>query len=321
MTTVTTNDASNQPKIPARHTFVDGCPVLPKLQCHEVKSGQAARLEWQLKTDRGELVKLTSPSNSQSESQSQSTSGETAVFDAIGTPAAGVTLRMREITGCSPEDLIHAIPVTIVDADRGTVISDRLPDAIVRGPGIYIEEWAVFDDAGQMLFSNQCSCFVRRGLFGLSTVGARDIGPPTIEEIRLSLRDSSPIDNPLLDNVEFDAAEIAQAVVRPLQFWNEASPPLRPEQTTKTFPFRELWLRGIQAYLFEIAANHYRRNHLAYAAGGVSIEDKNKEQAYSMMGMSMLEDFRNAVRLKKLEINTTLFSGHVSSQYGHRCFY
>jgi hypothetical protein len=168
-----------------------------------------------------------------------------------------------------------------------------------------------------MIFSNQCCTFVRRGLFGLSNdVSKRNLGPPTVEEIRLSLRDNSPADNTLLDDFEFDAAEIAQAVVRPLQYWNEIPPPLRPAQTTKTFPFREMWLLGIQANLFSIAANNYRRNDLQYTAGGVAVADKAKEQVYAAAGGRLMQEFQGMLRAKKIEINISMFSGSIGSSYG-----
>ena len=115
--------------------------------------------------------------------------------------------------------------------------------------------------------------------------------------------------------VEFDAAEMTQAVLRPLQYWNEIPPPIRPAQTTKTFPFREIWMLGIQSYLLEIAAHHYRRNQLAYNAGGVAVDDKNKEQYYTAASERLRQRFQEMARAKKIEINIALFSGSLGSQY------
>ena len=319
-TPVTSDECTQQNEIRPRQTYVDGCPVLPKMQCHEVTAGQSARLQWQMKTNRGEFVRLADCSSIGTSSQSSSQSEQ--AFDGVGAVAAGVTLRMRELSGYDPNtDCVHTIDVTVDQPETGEVIADALPDAIVRRPGVYLEEWAVVNNQNQLLFSNQCVCFVRRGLFGLSADPSQNnFGPPTIEEIRLTLRDSSPADNLLLDNVEYDAAEISMAVLRPISYWNESPPPLRPAMTTCTFPFREIWLRGIQAYLFEIAANHYRRNHLPYQAGGVTVDDKNKEQSYANYSAFLLKDFREQIALKKLEINTALFSGSFGSQYS-RLFY
>ena len=299
---------AQQNMIDPAQTVVDGCPVLPRLQCHEVQMGQDARLLWNFKNPQGLAVSLPDCVGAVLPNMP---------FDSVGTPGCGVTLRMRELTGIDPgQDPIYEIPVTVVNLASGLVRANALPSEIVRSAGVYLEEWAVFSITGQMLFSNQCCTFVRRGLFGVSSgADGYNAGPPTLEEIRLSLRDSSAADNTLLDSVEFDSAEIAQAVLRPIQYWNETPPPLRPLLTTRTFPFKEMWLLGIQSYLFDIAANHYRRNQLAYSAGGMSVDDKNKEQQYRAASNNMLQQFREMLRAKKIEINIGLFSGVSSSPY------
>lgn len=310
-------ECDQQNLLEAKQTVVDGCPVLPKLQCHEVQMGQDARLLWNFKTPEGEEVNLTDCNMAcESQSSQSSTSQLDENFDAIGTPSCGVELRLRELTGYCQQDKVYCVDVDIIDAGTGYVRARSLPEELVRSPGVYLEEWGVFTPDKRMLFSNQCCTFVRRGLFGLSNdINKRNLGPPTIEEIRLALRDHSAADNLLLDDVEFDAAEISQAVLRPLQYWNEIPPPIRPVQTTKTFPFREIWMLGIQAYLLEIAAHHYRRNQLAYNAGGVSVDDKNKEQFYAGASERMRARFEEMARAKKIEINIALFSGSLGSQY------
>jgi hypothetical protein len=301
-----------QNAIRPKQTVVDGCPVLPKLQCHEVQMAQNARLLWNFKSPQGEFVNLHDCLDNCS---TDSASGEN--FDLIDTPGCGPVLRIREITGYDPlQDKIHSIPVTIIDAASGLVRANPLPAAITRHPGVYLEEWAFFDPSGNMLFSNQCCTFVRRGLFGVNPdINKRNLGPPSIEEIRLAMRDNAPADNVLLDDFEFDAAEIAQAVTRPIQYWNETPPPINPLLTTKTFPFREMWLLGIQSYLFDMVASHYRRNQLAYNAGGVAVDDKNKEQQYRATSTLLTQQFREMLRAKKMEINIALFSGSIGSPY------
>lgn len=306
---------NDQNYIEPKQTIIEGCPVLPKLQCHEVQMGQDARLIWNFKDSTGENIDLTNCYDATCISASSQPAGD---FDAIGTPTCGATLRIRELSGYDPvNDLVYSVDVDVLESRTGLVRARSLPDAITRSPGIYVEEWAFFSTDGRMLFSNQCCTFVRRGLFGLSTdLTQRNYGPPTIEEIRLSLRDNAPADNLLLDALEFDAAEISQAVLRPIQMWNETPPPINPLMTTKTFPFREMWLLGIQGYLMDIAANNYSRNHLAYNAGGMSVDDKNKFQQYQQKSMALLQQFQNMLRAKKIEINISLFGGTLHSPYG-----
>jgi len=308
----TDTDCTDQNLINPPITQADGCSVLPKMQCHEIQQGQDARLEWVMRTPNGEPVNLTDCANSCS-----AAAGSCAeTFDAAGTPQCGITLRMRELSGYDgPTDAIYSMDVDITAAATGAVRAYSLPDAILRYPGVYMEEWALFSDDCRLIFSNQAVCFVGRGLFGISSNGNQwNLGPPSISEIRLSMRDNAPNDNLLLDDIEFDAAEITQAVLRPLQFWNETPPPIGL-QTTKTFPYRELWLKGIQAYLMQIAASNYRRNHLPYNAGGVSVDDKNKARDYTSYANALMKDFRDMVQAKKVEINIANFSGAVTSNY------
>ena len=305
-------NCDQQNTISPAQTVVDGCPVLPKLQCHEVQMGQDARLLWHFKNPQGEPINLTNCLSS----CSVSSQPDPTPFDPLGNPC-GAILRMRELTGIDPiKDKIYSINVSVLDAAAGLVKADALPDAIVRFPGVYLEEWAFFTSDHRMLFSNQCCTFVRRGLFGVNANPyMRNFGPPTLEEIRLAMRDNAPADNMLLDDVEFDAAEIAQAVLRPIQYWNETPPPIQPLMTTKTFPFREMWLLGIQSYLFDMVASHYRRNQLNYNAGGVAVDDKNKEQQYRAASNLLQQQFREMLRAKKIEINIGLFSGTLGSPY------
>jgi hypothetical protein len=301
-----------QDVIAANQTVVDGCPVLPKLQCHEVQMAQNAKLLWNFKNPQGKTVNLMDCMGGCSPCSVSSDQ-----FDAYNSPGCGPMLRMREISGADPiKDKVIEVNATIIDPLAGFVRSDPLPDSITRSPGVYLEEWAFFDTSGNLVFSNQCYTFVRRGLFGLSSDPYKqNLGPPTLEEIRLAMRDNSPADNMLLDDVEFDAAEIAQAVVRPVLYWNETPPPIQPLMTTKTFPFREMWLVGIQAYLFDMVASHYRRNQLAYQAGGVAVDDKNKEQQYRAISNQLTQQFREMLRAKKIEINIGLFNGVLGSPY------
>lgn len=302
-----------QNTIRTKQTIVDGCPVLTKLRCHEISAGQNARLLWNLRDTEGRTVDLSDCLLDADCDESESL----YEHDAVGDVPSGPVLRIREITGNDPtNDPIRSIPVHILDPTQGLVRCSPLPTSLAQGPGVYLEEWAFFSPAGDMLFSNQSVLFVRRGLFGMTDqLRSTPLGPPTVEEIRLSLRDNGPADNPLLDDVEFDAIEIASAVTRPLAFWNEVPPPLPPRYTTRTFPFRELWLLGIQAHLLEIAAHHYRRNQLSYQAGGIGIDDKNKERPYTAAAEKLMQRYQQLMIAKKIEINMRGFAGHVGSSY------
>ena len=67
--------------------------------------------------------------------------------------------------------------------------------------------------------------------------------------------------------------------------------------------------------MLETAAHNYRRNQLAYSAGGISVDDKNKEQAYSAASARLMQRFQDMTRAKKIEVNISLFSGSIGSPY------
>ena len=133
-------DCDQQNMITPEQTVVDGCPVLPKLQCHEVQMGQDARLLWNMKNPQGEEVNLTDCIGDCPSQSSQA--GDS--FDPISTPGCGVELRIRELTGCNPQqDKVYPVDVEILDMGTGYVRSASLPEAVTREPGVYIEEWGV----------------------------------------------------------------------------------------------------------------------------------------------------------------------------------
>lgn len=302
---------SNKKRINAPITRLDRCPVHEKLRCHVIEAGRRVKLLWGFADDAGMPINLGVDNSGDSDSVSSSNSVEYPyTFE----------LRIREVTNAMPSsNPVVAVSVSIDDAISGAVSSDYLPEVITNTPGIYQEEWGVYE-AGYLIFSSKCFLFVNRGLFSsASNQNQLETGPPTLDEIRLSMRDHVT-ENQLLQNYEFDAAEIVQAIVRPLQYWNELPPPIQPLATTITFPFRELWLQGIQAYLLETAAHHYRRNHLPYSAGGVSVDDRQKDNPYTQAHMRLRAQFEKACQTKKIEINIGLFSEHVSSPYS-RYFY
>jgi len=125
----------------------------------------------------------------------------------------------------------------------------------------------------------------------------------TIGEVRLAIRDKCREDNFLLDRVEFDDTEIAYALRRPIDYWNEALPPLRPLYNPSTFPFRYNWMIGIIGELLLLAGLNYERNALRYTAAGLAIDDKDKGNFYIQAGDRYRAEFKDWVKQKKRSIN------------------
>jgi hypothetical protein len=127
----------------------------------------------------------------------------------------------------------------------------------------------------------------------------------SISEVRLAMRDLSLEDNFLLDDVEFTDTEIAWAMRRPVDQWNETPPQLRgaSSYTPSNFPYRFQWINAIKGELMLIAAQSYRRNHLQYKAAGLSVDDKNKFTQYEQIGNNLKAEWADWMRKMKRSLN------------------
>lgn len=277
---------------------VNGAAVTTRMRAVSVNQGQCATIEWQLHNKAGAPINLS-----------------TAPINAPGSTLQ-LVFRMKEQIRLGEWEVPLELPVTVLDASIGKVAVALTPRA-VAAPGVFYAEIALVNtdvpntQADCVVFSNLFSLIISRSTFSTATPG----GPPTIAEIRLHLRDSSPNESFLLDNIMFDDAEIALAIVRPVQYWNEVPPPLDAVFDTHNFPFRYHWLEGICANLFFMVAEQFRRNQLSYNAAGIALDDQNKEANYERAGQTRWQAYREWVRAKKAEINLESAYGEVGSLY------
>lgn len=132
-------------------------------------------------------------------------------------------------------------------------------------------------------------------------------GPLLIPEVRLALldqdnqTDGAPFSN-LLDDVEFQDTEIVFAMRRVVQKWNETPPPVAL-YSPMNFPYRYWWLKATVGELLIMGAARYRRNRLAYQAGGIAIDDQSKADEYEQIGRLNLQEFDEWMRNEKYRIN------------------
>jgi hypothetical protein len=201
---------------------------------------------------------------------------------------------------------------TVTAAATGEIRCE-LPAVVKNTPGIYLGEFGVLDASDRMLFSNALWVVVDEGLFGSLN---DSVGPPSMAEIRLFLRDYAQ-ENELLDTVDFDMSEIAAAITLPVRFWNEILPPLNRTYSSQNFPWRYHWLIAICANLFSIAGEHYRRNRLQYSAGGMQIDDKNKSSEYEQKSAQMKQEWEQFARTKKVSLNISGGYGEIGSPYNY----
>lgn len=123
-------------------------------------------------------------------------------------------------------------------------------------------------------------------------------------DVRIWLRDNDPDANVLIDDFEFTPEEIRTAMTLTVDYWNE-TPPFLGSYDYDKFPYRFALLRGTSANLLFMAAHRYRRNHLSYNAGGVSVDDQNKYQQYDSAGSRLWEEYKQWVTTKKKADNAS----------------
>lgn len=129
-------------------------------------------------------------------------------------------------------------------------------------------------------------------------------------DVRIWLRDNDPEMNTLIDQEEFSSEEIRTALTLTADYWNE-TPPFTSRYDYDKFPWRYHLLQGAAANLLFMAAHRYRRNHLNYNAGGVSVDDQNKYQQYDVAGDKLWADFKKWVSDTKKAANAEAGWGSV----------
>lgn len=283
------------PTIAPRTSEVDDEPLSPRVRAVVVPAGSSFSLSWPLRDGRGLPVDLTPL--------------------APGGPPAFPPARLRAAEAVLRSSGAHEFEGTIADPAAG-VVAFEVPPGRGLAAGVYEAEAAACRQSdGLPERLDAFTIYVEPSLFASSDGG----GPPRVRDVRLRLRDSSPAESRLLDELQFDDAEIAHAVVRVVRHWNDTPPLLRPRDTTN-FPFPDLWMVGIRATLFEIASDWYRKNRLTTTAGGVSLDDMDKAREFEAAAQRELEKWRADARSRKAAINIQggfrSFGGYYSQAYG-----
>jgi len=206
---------------------------------------------------------------------------------------------------------------SIVDAPTG-LVRLSFDAATTIQPAVYDLDLGVVDaDTGWPAFVNRLSVIVEPSGF-VGGVGL--VGPPTRDEIRLHLRDSSPVENRLLDELQFDDAEIAEAIVHPIRYWNGSLPPVAVFDSSN-FPYAHQWKNGIIATLYDMAARWYRKNYLAASAGGVSVADMDKAEAYQASADKLWGEYKAWAKGVKTSISAQQCFGGLASPYSLQGWY
>ena len=269
-------------------TSNDGSPNLTKLRAFLVEQGWSGNLQWQFANHEGAVINLTGSLPSPYPNSNPALN-----------PA--VSVRFNELT-------MHGIPKEPIGVTGALVTPAsglsqvELPQYVADTAGIYNVDVS-YVVGGKNRIINKYLLSVNSSLFGND-----NFGPPSIQEIRLAARDSSATDNSLLMNVEYDNAEIVYAILQPLRDWNEL-PPHVGNYSSHTFPYHGQWIKATLGYLHKLAANHYRRNQLAVQAGGVTHDEKNKQQPYEQAAQMYLDEWKNFMLQEKRQLSASMCYG------------
>jgi hypothetical protein len=187
----------------------------------------------------------------------------------------------------------------------------EIPTSVTGSQGVYLAELAIIDNTETPFYSNEVYVYV-----GNSAWGAKFSQMPTLDEVRLSLRDNDPQENELIENYDFGLPELCYAITRTIKFWN-AQPPLIAATNTTGGLDPEVWLTGTHLYLFELAEEHYRRNRLPYQAGQTNLDDKARSEEYNKAYQDRAERFRKMVIHRKVAMNMARGWSAFGGRYGY----
>lgn len=310
--------------IPAK----DNCPVLTRIKAFLVQEGTAPYLEYVFRSRDGRPLDLRGaadpvPGPSLSSDTSGASTSSTASQSSTSSQAApaedAVLVRIREAIGIGADDSqrIWRVAGIITDAANG-VVRAKLGASLCGQSGLYQMDWAFVRNSDVVLINNTLLS-IEPTLFGAgNNLRPHTLGCPTIQEIRMQMVDSAPAENSLLDDVEFGDDQILQAIVKPVQYFNQQPPPLGYFYNTTNFPWKQAWIDATIGYLMGFAAATYRRNRLGGSAAGINIDDMNKENEYLREAERRGREWKDFVLQKKVELNMQQGAGGIGSPYRQR---
>ena len=282
----------------------DGCPVLVRQRAIVANKGVLSNIRWPLRFPNGQPVNLLSCLGGEPGSLSMSLMSSLS----LGTDGdAALKVRFGD---CNGAHLIVQIDASSIDPENG-LVDFQLPVEVADYAGLYQMQVAVVGTDSRPKYIEKGILSVEPSLWGDTDVRG---GPLTLGEIRLALRDTVE-ENELLQDYEFDADEVVDAMIWPIREWNESPPPVA-RFSCRNFPFRHNWMEATIGRLLMTAAHHYNRNNLQLNHGGLSGNLKDKGGPYVEMAKIYLTNWKQFILRKKVEINVSGGYGSVSSPYG-----
>jgi hypothetical protein len=208
-------------------------------------------------------------------------------------------------------------PASIIDLKQGKIQID-LPDYIYEIPCIYIFNVSIGDKTtfpvtgkakyiapGHGVVLVEWTAFMTH----LEHCRHRHRIVPSLEDVRRKLDDFTS-KNDLLQQVEFSADDIVNAMIRPVSIFNSTVPKMRRyTYNVTTFPYYDEWVLGTAGELLRISAIHYMRNKLMSQHGGIAGDEKQRDKDYMQLAELYRREYQNWVYNEKDALNSRFDQG------------
>jgi hypothetical protein len=221
----------------------------------------------------------------------------------------GVMIVLKELP--SDNNAWYEEQALIVDAAAGKIrIAYTAHD--VRRAGIFTGEAQIWQDG----LMKRIFPFFFNVNPSLSGSAGDSLHVLSVAEIRMTLRDTDPEANTLLDELEYKQEEIMLAIRRCIQYWNEVPPPIGTYKPTN-FPFPYHLSIGVASILYGMATHLKLRNDLDYSAGGVTVKDTMDWPSYREMQDRLWQQWTDWVKATKYRMNIEGAFKVLGSGYGY----
>jgi len=290
---------------------VERCPVLTRVRAYLGDQGICSRVEHQWVDRDGIPINLSDLVTGSTDSLTETSTG-TSTEDF---PGSCVVRIHNAVDLSNTTQKLWEIDCSVISIEDGLVQFDLIQE-IVDEPDLYELNFGLRDEDDTVIYLNNGLLSIERSLFASDAATRRDFkGPPTIQSIRMHIQDSSASENLQLADIEFSVHQILDAVRKPIMRWEEILPPVNIRFTPRNFPWRLAYMDAIVGHLFMTAAHGYRRKSFPYAAGGVSINDQEREREYMAEGRRRLEEFDQFIANQKMSKNLRRVYGNYGSSY------
>ena len=218
----------------------------------------------------------------------------TTIFTPDNNPLNIVDMKLKYVVRDSLfSESYTEIDCTVIRSDYGE-IEVYIPAGIMCKPGLHLASIQVYNIDAKLIYQIPRYLEITPKITSVNR-------PVTVAEVRFALRDYPEL-NSLLNDVEFPDNEIAYCISKPVEIWNSMLPDVG-QYDIHNFPWRQAHLGATIGELLKIAGRSYMRNQLAYASGGLSVDDKNKGPAYLQMADQELGQFMQFCQERKFEAN------------------